>query len=229
MLDCRQRTYGWRSLTFFCALFGLPSSSELFTLDLVLAAFFSFCLVSPEMMQPLVLHMYTQLNMDFENFSQCKTRGHDAKWMDTHLSSPYWRWSHSLCFQSAFPSGPPQTEPSLCQDVWCACRPAENRTLADWLWCMSCTFNRVGPCYSIRMICRYIGNIMFHCKILTISYVCMASCTLSSPNSLHLLYDCWICLSMDSFCSEERVRAFAVYSLARESICPLRSDEEQEG
>ena len=41
-------THGWRSLTFFCALLGLPSSSELFTLDLVLAIFFSFCLASAE-------------------------------------------------------------------------------------------------------------------------------------------------------------------------------------
>lgn len=41
------QTYGCRSLTFFCALLGLLSSSELFTLDLVLADFFSFCLVSP--------------------------------------------------------------------------------------------------------------------------------------------------------------------------------------
>lgn len=31
---------------------------------------------------------------------------------------------------------------------------------------------------------------------------------------------------MDNFCSEERVRALAVYSLARESICPFRSEEE---
>lgn len=69
---------------------------------------------------------YTQLSTDFLQSSEV---------MDTHLSSPYWRWSHSLCFQSAFPSGQPQTEPSLCQDVWCACRPAGNRPLADWLWC----------------------------------------------------------------------------------------------
>lgn len=47
LLYIKEKTYGWSSFTFFCALFGLLSSSELFTLDLVLAVFFSFCLESP--------------------------------------------------------------------------------------------------------------------------------------------------------------------------------------
>lgn len=115
--DRADSTYGWRSLTFFCALLGLPSSSELFTLDLVLAIFFSFCLESPEMTH------------DHFNVPQSLTFGHplgqnikkllsqDKAHTHTYLSSPYWRWSHSPCSRSAFPSSRLQTEPSPCRDA----------------------------------------------------------------------------------------------------------------
>lgn len=74
-MESKYTTYGWRSLTFFCALLGLPSSSELFTFDLVLAVFFSFCLESPESYtQNLALAALTVLSTKKKN-PICKYHG----------------------------------------------------------------------------------------------------------------------------------------------------------
>jgi len=165
-------TYGCRSLTFFCALLGLPSSSELFTLDLVFAAFFSFCLESPAIPKKTTKYATQYRFFETEKVvitkpSSCRVNG-----AYTHLFSPYLRWNHSLCSQSAFLSGPPQTEPGLCRDVWCVCRPAKKSSFTSFI---DYTENRC------------LQHNVFILKVPTISYVCMASCTLSSPNSLHLL------------------------------------------
>lgn len=78
----RKPTYGWRSFTFFCALLGLPSSSELFTLDLVLAIFFSFCLESPGITHK---HHYLHICLPWQSWSQQITKTKTKQWICTFL------------------------------------------------------------------------------------------------------------------------------------------------
>lgn len=57
----------------------------------------------------------------------------------------------------------------------------------------------------------------------TISYVCMASWTLSSLYSLHLLKPFWIFCRCSTRCSGARFRTFEMYSSASLSISPFFS------